>query len=151
MNNNQISGGGVIYLQNKPSWPLGRAGRSSAGCTCALTGRFRSSVCRHLRKSRTRRKLAQPPRFLLLCFGFFSNPGLYRIMWRRVARVTRHSHKQRHLSAHSSQVILGRPGPCAWVAVPAHWPGGGGGARCKGIPPPVSVRERHHTELEAPH
>lgn len=147
MNNNQISGGGVIYLENKPSWPLGRAGRSSSGCTCALTGRFRSSVCCHLRKARTYRKLAQPPPVLLFFFKAWT-------LQDNVEASSSGSSSLAQVAAFVRALVAGyfrEAWPMCLGGVPAHWPGGVGGHTVKGFHLQWSVRERHHTELEAPH
>lgn len=151
MNNNQISGGGVIYLQNKPSWPLGRAGRSSAECTCAPTGRIRSPPEEHLAHAGSSHGLPVLFCFVLFCLFFFKP----RTLQDNVEASSSGNPSLAQAAAFVSALVAGyfrEAWPMCLGGVPAHWPGGGGGARCKGIPPPaVRQRERHHTELEAPH
>lgn len=119
-------GGNEIYLQNKPSWaPL-----QNSECTCAQTRRFWSSCCHcHLWKNLKCEVAAQASHFS-------SKPQVYRVkkkkkkkMVSRVAGLAFLQYKQ-HLSEHSPQVILRKPGPWA-----TYWLGQqqGGGHAGKGF------------------
>lgn len=131
----------MIYLQNKPSRPWGRAAQSS-GCTCAPTGRSRSSVCCHLRKSCNKsRKFARPASHCPVWVGFpgcfFFNP--WTLQDNMEASRSDNSSLAR-VAAFVGALVAGyfrEAWPMCLGGVRAYWPREQRGARCKGIPPPA--------------
>lgn len=136
-------GGGMNYLQNKPSWPPGRTGKSSSECTCAANREILVLWLLPPVETLGHRQLPSLP-------AFITNPGVCREILRRVARVTSPVQVATFVSALVAG-YFGRAWPMCLGSVPAYWPGEGGGGRAvKGFLLQWSVRDLHHTELEAP-